>query len=176
MNPTTEQSKQERFVAALSASQSGLLRYIYSLMPDPNRVNDVLQETNIVLWRKVDEFDESRPFMPWARRIAHFQVLAELRDRSRDRLVLDENLVNLMADEIETETEEPGLQMNALEHCLSLLDPSKRALVLDRYRDGSSVQEIAASLDRPVGSLSQTLYRIRQALMKCVERATASAP
>ncbi len=170
----TDRQKQERFIASLSAMQSSIWRYIYSLLPDPNLANDVLQETNIVLWRKIDEFDHSREFMPWARQIARFQVMAALRDRSRDRLVLDEGLVDLMAGEIEAEEVVHGARMKALEKCLSKLNSNKRELVLQRYRDGASVQDIAASLKRPVGSLSQALYRIRQALMRCVERQLSS--
>jgi len=30
--------------------------------------DDVLQETNLVLWRKTADFDPAREFMPWAMR------------------------------------------------------------------------------------------------------------
>jgi len=171
-----ERLRRERFIAALSSAQSVLFRHIYSLLPDPDLVEDVLQETNMVLWRKENEYDETRDFLPWARKIAHFQVLAAIRDRSRERLVLDENLVNLFEDETEEAELVGGVRMNALERCLSRLSSKKRELVLQRYRRGVSVEEMADSLNRPVGSLSQTLYRIRQALMQCVERQLSRNP
>lgn len=123
-----------------------------------------------MLWRKVDEFDESQSFLPWARAIARYQVLASCRDLSRDRIVLDENLVNLIADEIESDHPPTHPQMHALEHCLSQLSSKNRELILRRYSRGTSVDSIAKSLHRPAASISQSLYRIRQALMKCVDR------
>jgi DNA-directed RNA polymerase specialized sigma24 family protein len=38
-----------------------------------------------------------------------------------------------------------------------------------RYAEGRSAQQIAATLQRPVGSIRQTLYRIRQQLRSCLE-------
>ena len=170
--PDSSDLHKERFVSLLSSAQSGLYRHIYSLLPHPDLVDDVLQETNIVLWRKADEFDDSKDFMPWARTIARYQVLAALRDKSRDRLVLDEKLINLLSDELEEDLQSSTPRMRALEDCLSRLSGKKRDLILNRYREGSSVEQIALSHKRPVGSISQALYRIRQTLMKCVELQT----
>ncbi|YCM42955.1 sigma-70 family RNA polymerase sigma factor [Verrucomicrobiaceae bacterium 227] len=163
--------RQERFVVALSSAQSALYRHIFALLPYPDQVDDVLQETNIVLWRKAAEFDESRDFMPWAKTIARYQVLAAIRDNSRDRLVLDERLIDLLSDEADLNPIPPRL--HALEVCLSKLGGRKRDLILSRYRQGSSVEEIANSHQRPVGSISQALYRIRQTLIKCVDLQSA---
>jgi len=44
----------------------------------------VLQETNLVLWRKADEFNEEMSFVTWACAIAKFQVKAQRRDMQRD--------------------------------------------------------------------------------------------
>jgi RNA polymerase sigma-70 factor (ECF subfamily) len=163
-------SDREHFVTELSSAQSLLYRYIFSLLPNPGTADDVLQETNLALWRKADEFDRSREFMPWARTIARYQVLASCRDQKRDRIVLDENLVNLLADEIESDSPPARPRISALEHYLALLTADKRELILRRYSRSTSIEEIANSLNRPVASLSQSLYRIRQTLMKCVEK------
>jgi DNA-directed RNA polymerase specialized sigma24 family protein len=42
---------------------------------------------------------------------------------------------------------------------------------MERYTSGASVQAIARRMGRPVGSISQTLYRMRAALRDCVLRA-----
>jgi len=163
--------KRERFVAALSAAQSTLYRHIHTLFPQSGRVDDILQETNLVLWRKVDEFDESRDFLPWARTIARYQVLAAMRDQSRDPLVLNEEIVNLIASESEPE-DSTRPRIRALEVCLAKLSGEQHDLILRRYQHGASVEQIAKSMNRPVGSLSQALYRIRQKLTKCIELQT----
>ena len=45
-----------------------------------------------------------------------------------------------------------------------------RDLLTRRYTDNDSITAIAASTDRPVGSIRQTLYRIRQQLADCIDR------
>ncbi len=176
MEPSNPQDqKKERFVTDLSAAQSALYRHIYSLYPNLGKVDDILQETNIVLWRKVDEFDESREFLPWARSIARFQTLAAMRNQSRDPLVLNEELVELLASESEEDSPEKSNYLLALETCLARLSGKKRDLILNRYRQGASVEDIAKTMKRPVGSLSQALYRIRRTLLKCIKHQTASS-
>ena len=54
------------FVQQLTANQNRLYGYIFSLLGDHHRANDVLQETNMVLWRKAAEFQTDRDFIPWA--------------------------------------------------------------------------------------------------------------
>lgn len=171
MEPTDPiELKRERFIAALGAAQSALYRHIFSLFPDSGRVDDILQETNIILWRKIEEFDESREFMPWARTIARYQVLAAMRNQSRDPIPMNEELVNLVADDAQDSDSGKPIKLQALEICLGKLGGRKRDLILKRYRRGASVEEIARSMNRPVGSISQALYRIRQTLLKCIER------
>jgi RNA polymerase sigma-70 factor (ECF subfamily) len=43
-----------------------------------------------------------------------------------------------------------------------------------RYGPKSSIEEIAVSLERSAGSIRQTLYRIREALLACIERRLAT--
>ena len=47
----------EQFVQQLAEHQSRLFGYVYSMLGDHSRAADVLQETNLVLWRKNAEFD-----------------------------------------------------------------------------------------------------------------------
>ena len=96
----------ELFVQPLTENQNRLYGYVYSLLGDHGRAEDVLQETNLVLWRKIAEFDQARPFLPWAFGIVRFQVLAQLRDNKRDRLLLDSNLGELLSEEAARQSEQ----------------------------------------------------------------------
>ena len=64
------------FVRLLTGQQRQLYLYIIALLPNPTDVDDVLQATNMVLWSKADEFEPGSDFGAWARRVAHFEVLA----------------------------------------------------------------------------------------------------
>jgi len=55
----------DRFVAEIAGAQAGLRAFLRSLLPCPGDADDVLQETNLVLWRKREEFDEDDFFSLW---------------------------------------------------------------------------------------------------------------
>ncbi len=164
------QDPQEQLVALMTRHQAALSAYIFSLLPHQAQADDVLQETNLVLWRKAADYDPALPFMPWACRIAHFQVKAALRDASRDRHVFDTELIDLLAEEDPHDPEATSKLDQALRGCLELLPAEKRELILHRYQPESSVHEMAATRKLSPGALSGQLHRIRQLLESCIEQ------
>lgn len=172
---TTSRTAEENLIGLITRHQGALRAYIFTLMPDPAQVDDVLQETNLVLWRKAAEYDPERPFMPWACRIALFQVKAARRDASRDRHVFDSALVDLLATEELPEAETTLRLDDALRDCLARLPVNKRELILRRYDPNSSVTEMAESRNQSVGALSLELHRIRRGLEACIQGKVAEA-
>lgn len=57
----------------------------------------------------------------------------------------------------------------ALRLCLAKLPADQRELVEQRYAPDGSVQDIAAKTKRSIGAVSQTLYRIRETLLNCMQ-------
>ena len=163
----------EQFVQLLTEHQNRLFGYIYSLLGDRTRSADVLQETNLVLWRKLEEFDPNRPFLPWAFGVARFQVLAHLRDQGRDRMVLDADLIAAMCDQAEREATQMDEIRVAVRSCLQLLTKRNRELIDHRYFHGMSLAQVAASSKRTVGATKVALLRIRRRLANCVQERMA---
>ena len=58
------ETTEENIIGLITKNQGALRAYIYTLLPDPALVDDILQETNLVIWRKASEYDPARPFMP----------------------------------------------------------------------------------------------------------------
>lgn len=167
--PSEPKDPQEKLVALITRHQAALHAYIFSLLPNQAWAADVLQETNLVLWRKAAEYDHARPFMPWAYRIAYFQVKAAQRDAARDPHIFDADLVDLLAAEDQPEPEATSALDHALHDCLEQLPCEKRDLILHRYQPDSSVNEMAAARNLSAGALAAQLHRIRQVLESCVE-------
>jgi RNA polymerase sigma-70 factor (ECF subfamily) len=124
----------------------------------------------VVLWQKFAEFAASRDFRKWAFGVARYQALAYLRDRARDRLVFNDDLVNRLADEAATAAQRHEAQREALETCVQKLPETRRALVLGAYAKGTRIDELAAQRGQTAMSLYKLLQRIRQALLECVRR------
>jgi SAM-dependent methyltransferase len=84
---------EEEFVAELTAHQSSLRAFILSLMPGESDVDDVLQRTNITLWRKRETFTLGTNFRAWAFEVAKWNVRSTFKDKKRKHwLVFDEEL------------------------------------------------------------------------------------
>lgn len=166
--PSHPQDPQENLVALITRHQAALHAYILSLLPNASLADDVLQETNLVLWRKAADYDQARPFMPWACRIAWFQVKAAHRDSARDLHIFDSELLDLLASEEDADLETTTALDQALRDCLDQLPDAKRTLILHRYQPDSSVHEMAATRNLSPGALSLQLHRIRQMLENCV--------
>lgn len=157
------------FVERLTAAQSALYGFIHAALAHGADASDVLQETNRVLWKKAETYDASRPFLPWAFRIAHFEILAFRKKKSRDRLVFDEELLGILVEEYSTQVAE-GSDWSALASCLDKLSDPHRKLIESRYAHGDSVARIALLQGKPANAISALLYRIRSTLAECLEK------
>ena len=166
-------AKQEQFVQQLTEHQNRLFGYIYSLLGDHSRAGDVLQETNLVLWRKIGEFESGAEFLPWAFAIARFQVLAHLRDHKRDRLLLDPELVESIGHEAEAQAGRIEEIQTALRACLQKLTPKNRQLVEQKYFRSMQIADLAAAVDQSVSAVKVALLRSRRQLAECVEKRLA---
>ena len=164
----------EIFVQQLTENQARLYGYVYSLLGDYSRTADVVQETNMVLWRKLDEFDANREFLPWAFAIARYQVMAHLRDCKRDRLLLDAELAESLSAEAQKQAEQIDALRAALRICIARLTPEHRSLIEQRYVRSVSLAEVAAATERTVGAIKVALLRIRRQLADCVQKRMAA--
>ena len=168
MNTVNQEDNSGQFVSHLTESQSRLYGYIFSLVGDHNRAADLVQETNLVLWQKKDEFRTGQPFIPWAFAIARFRVLAWLRDNSRDRLLLDSDLANTICTESERMAQDIELVQQALRPCIKQLTTSSQELIEYRYFRSMPIATIAESLSRSATAIKTALFRIRRQLTECV--------
>ena len=162
-----------RFVQLLTGVQSRLYAYLCTLLVRPEDARDVLQETNVVLWKKAADYDPARPFEPWAFRFAHWQALAWRKRQSRDRLIFDDTTFASLAGEVSNPGTSEG-ELRALEDCLGKLPERQRALVERRYSGGESVNAIADSENKPPNAVAALLYRARKMLADCIDASLAS--
>ena len=162
-------TQQAEFVSQIANHQAALHAYIISLMPGMDGVDDVLQETNMVLWEKRRTFEPGSNFRAWCCAIARFKVMGHRRKLGRLGLQLfEDDLAEQLATECEAEPEELSNRLRALESCLSRLPEKERGLIDFRYFSDCQLEEYASKCGRPVNSLRVSLFRIRAALKKCI--------
>ncbi|MBI1368890.1 MAG: sigma-70 family RNA polymerase sigma factor [Planctomycetes bacterium] len=166
-----DRQRQAEFVRLVTDAQRRLYAYILTLLPRPAEADDVLQETNLVLWEKSETFEMGSDFNAWAATIAYYQTLAYLKRRTRQNwLGFDSSLVSQLAQTAAQQVSHYDERRTALVHCLDKLALADRDLVARRYQQDASVDRVAEQVGRSSGAIKQALYRIRGALLKCIER------
>jgi RNA polymerase sigma-70 factor, ECF subfamily len=156
------------FVEMLTHHQRKLYGYIYTLIPNASDADDLLQETNIVLWNKHDEYKFGTNFMTWACRIAFLKAQNFLRIKNRSRLYFNDAIVSELSDIRINRTDVHSFHSLLLINCLGKLSAESQKLLKFRYAGNISMQEVAKQLGRPVGSLYNTLSQIRLKLWECI--------
>lgn len=161
---------EEEFLIQFLKHQDDLRAFIGSVVRERAAREDVLQETALVLWREFERFDESRSFGAWARGIAAKKLLQRLdRGERWDKALPAEAIPVLLA--AFDRTEEPfDARRDALEHCLDKLPEKSRTLLVLKYEQGHSLQQIAQHVGSTLDAVNKTLSRIRGKLRECIER------
>ena len=159
-----------QFIHDLTDWQNRLFGYLVTLVGNVHDARDVLQEANLVMWRRMDTFTPGTDFGAWARRCAYFQAKAFFRDRKRGPGLLEEEVLELIAA-VQVE-QHPALdeseQTLALRDCLAQLDDEQRNLMKKRYQDQVQLQKLAAERGKSESAMKMTLLRIREMLHGCI--------
>ena len=94
--PSLDQSD---FMRLFVRHERDLRVFARSLLPNWPAVDDVLQEASVVMWKKLHQLEQEDDFFTWARVIVRFEALRARRNAARDRLVLSEETLELLAKE-----------------------------------------------------------------------------
>lgn len=162
------------FAKLLVSHDRELRRYIAMFIPRRDCVEEILQQTAVMLWEKFGEFDREREFLPWATRFAYFEVLNFRKNQARNRLVFSDDVLAALEqthNELESELQQRQV---ALRGCLEKLTASDRTLLARRYDDSSTIKSLAEETGRTVKTLYRRLDRIRESVAACVERKLVS--
>jgi len=167
-----EEKEEKEFVKLLVDHQSLLQAFVVSLMPGSSETDDVVQNTNEVLWAKRKQFELGSNFKSWALTTARFQVMSiQQRFKREKRTYLDDEVCEaLFKEAMGQDNRETREKLNYLNECIGLLQAGDQELVLHRYWEKSGLRDYAKATDRSVGALRATLYRIRIGLRKCIEQ------
>jgi RNA polymerase sigma-70 factor, ECF subfamily len=167
-----EGERQATFLRHFAKHQAEVHAFVRSLVQRREDATEIMQDVAVVLWEKFDQFDPSLDFRKWACGVARYEVLSYFRDRARNRLVFDEQLLTMLATE---SIDDPHAQQRqeALEQCLQRLPEPDRKLLQQAYTNGGSIKGLAEERQQTSGSLYKFLHRLRMALMKCIEKRIA---
>ena len=158
----------EQFVELLTRHHQRIFLFILSMVPNQNEAEEILQETNLILWRKFNEFEPGTNFKAWAFRVAYHKVKQYWERQSHERLLFDEAFLHRVAEMATKAPDTVDRRREALGQCLEKLPKKERDMVRCRYRGGGSVKSAAEELGRSTHAIYKALMRVRQTLHDCV--------
>lgn len=164
----------EDFVRLFTQSQRSLYLFILPLVQTTADAEEVLQETNVVMLSKWTQFEPGTNFLAWCRAIARLEVFRFRRSRHHRLLLLGDDVVGLLADQMEEQPGDFELRRDALTECIKKLRSQDQEVIRRRYSTGSSGDSVAEELGRPANSVYQSLGRIRRVLLECIRRRLAA--
>ena len=125
---------------------------------------DISQEAFIKAFRKIKKFDNRRPFFPWFYKLLKNLCLDFLK-RSRKMEEVPLNGVQIL----KTEKEDREMK-KILWEGIGCLPIDQREIILLRYFQQLSYQEIADIIEKPIGTVMSSLYYAKKHLKKILEK------
>lgn len=149
-----------------------LTAFLRSIVAKPEIVDDLFQETMIVAWRRLNDYDRSQPMGPWLRGIAKRLVLQHQRQAAHDLLNCDPAVLEALENRMFIFEQIPADsfrdKLRGLRKCLDKLPELARDVITLGYGRGMLLRDIASALNASEEAIKKRMQRARVLLMKCL--------
>lgn len=169
------------FALIVRRFEPSLSRYVRRLLGRSGQsTEDVLQDVFIKAYVNLNDYDRTRPFSPWIYKIAHNEAMSFLRKRRAEPYAISGDEGMRMLQGVLDEFDAPAaLDQSRMEtwirNAIGGLDPRYRAVLVLRYLEEKSYDEISEILEIPMGTVATLINRGKKRLKKNLE-ATGVAP
>lgn len=148
-----------------------LLAFLRASVPS-SAVDDLFQEAVMIAWRRLADYDRTRPFGAWLRGIARNLVLDHRsrmgRERATDDAILD--AIDRRAEvEDRGDREEFRARLAQLEECVARLPDEYRTVIHMCYRLDAPIARIATEVGSNLEAVKKRLQRARGMIAACME-------
>lgn len=152
---------------------SRLTRFIDKMTRQPSLIDEILDDTMLVVWQKADTYNGQSRVSTWIFAIAYRKALTALEREGRHRgealsdeaLEARESSLGEHDDADRPEARLMALQSRRMvEHLLAQLPAEQRAVIELTYYHGCSYKEIATVADCPVDTVKTRMFHARRKL------------
>ncbi len=156
---------------------------IYRMVRDRELSEDLSQDTFVKVFNNIDRYRPEFKLSSWLFKIANNVAIDYLRKRRLDTVSVDgapnadsQDAVDASSFDVavaqesaleEIEARELG---SAIERAIATLRPEYRSCIMLRHVEDRSYEEIAATLDLPLGTVKTYIHRARHELREALEK------
>jgi RNA polymerase sigma-70 factor, ECF subfamily len=161
----------------LRQHEAYLYRICYNYTRNKEEALDMMQEVYIKIFRGLRTFDESRPLLPWLKRIT---INTLINHSNKNRLAETSLDGNWSSEDVNNQNTNPQSYLaaatnieeqviesytrNIIDKLIVELPKTYRIALALRYNEDMSYDEIASVLDLPLGTVKNNIYRARKML------------
>lgn len=172
-----QRGRESAFRELIRRYERPVFSLIFRMVRDRETAEDLAQDTFIKVLNHIERYRPEFRLSSWLFKIANNVAIDHLRRRQIETVSIDGSPHAFTAAEIEATSfdvvarQETALEElearelgSAIERAISSLRPEYRACILLRHVEGRSYEEIAATLDLPLGTVKTYIHRARHQL------------
>jgi len=172
-----QQGRERAFRELVRRYERPVFSLIYRMVRDREASEDLAQDSFVKVLNHIDRYRPEFKFSSWIFKIANNVAIDFLRKRQLDTVSMDGSPHAGSASEVEASSfeladrQETALDEmeareigTAIERAIARLRPEYRSCIMLRHIEGRSYEEIAATLDLPLGTVKTYIHRARNEL------------
>ena len=177
-----QQGRDSAFRELIRRYERPVFSLIYRMVRDRELAEDLAQDTFIKVLNHIDRYRPEFKLSSWLFKIANNVAIDHLRRRHLDTISIDGSPHAQTADAIEATSFDVAVQQEsaldelearelgtAIERAIAGLRPEYRSCIMLRHVEGRSYEEIATTLDLPLGTVKTYIHRARHELRRALE-------
>jgi RNA polymerase sigma-70 factor (ECF subfamily) len=177
-----QQGRELAFRELVRRYERPVFSLVFRMVRDRETAEDLAQDAFVKVLNHIDKYSPEFKFSSWLFKIANNVAIDHLRKRRLDTISMDGSPHASTASEVEATTlnleseQESALDEleakelgSAIEQAIARLRPEYRACIMLRHVEGRAYEEIAATLDLPLGTVKTYIHRARHELRKSLE-------
>lgn len=176
-----QRGREEAFREIVRRYERPVFSIVFRMVRDREQAEDLAQDAFIKVLNHIDRYNPEFKLSSWLFKIAHNVTIDFLRKRELDTVPIEgsrwadtSEAVEATALELPSGTESPLQELEArevgaaIEQAIDRLRPEYRACIMLRHVEGRSYEEIAATLDLPLGTVKTYIHRARKQLQEAL--------
>jgi RNA polymerase sigma-70 factor, ECF subfamily len=161
----------EKYSEIIQRYQGKLFAYLFRLIGNREDAEDILQDVFVKAFRNLNSFDVDRKFSSWIYRIAHNEAVNYIKRKSLKRFISWESVVSTK-DQIDSSSTEEGADKvwikkeisKEVEEAINKLSFKYKQVLVLRYYEDKSYEEIGEILGKPVNTVGTLIKRAKEKL------------
>lgn len=158
----------DALITLLREIENHVYRTAFYILKNEQDAHDAAQEALIRIYTKIDSYEEKAQFKTWVQRIVTNICIDKLRKNKPVVSIEEHEMVFEGRDNVEREVMS-GYIIQDIREAIDQLPVHHRSVVVLRYLQDFSYNEIAESLNLPLNTVKSYLFRARQQLQHLLQ-------